>query len=454
VSFPRYPNYKPSGVEWLGDVPAHWNVDRLKRSLTSCQNGIWGEEPRQDENDIPCVRVADFDRQRLRVELYEPTIRNVTEKERAGRVLGRGDLLIEKSGGGESQPVGVVVLYDDTKPAVCSNFLARVKLAEGMNASFWRFVHAAAYAVRLNARSIKQTSGIQNLDASQYFDERAGFPPLDEQARIAAFLDAETAKIDALVAEQQRLLELLKEKRRAVISHAVTRGLNSNAPLKPSGIEWLGDVPTHWTQAPIRFYARLESGHTPSRNHPEYWEDCQIPWFSLADVWQIRREARRYITETAEMVSDLGIQNSAARVLPKGTVMLSRTASVGFSAIMDVPMATTQDFANWVCGPALKPEFLLYVFSAMKGEFRRLMMGSTHNTIYMPDIAAMRCGVPPIAEQEEIVRYLDRQTEKLDELAATAERSVDLLRERRIALISAAVTGQIDVRVLSPRKAV
>ena len=102
MSFPRYPSYKDSGVEWLGEVPKHWEIDRIKRSTVSCQNGIWGDEVQQDANDIPCVRVADFDRQRLRVELSEPTIRNVTEKERLGRVLSQGDLLLEKSGGGES----------------------------------------------------------------------------------------------------------------------------------------------------------------------------------------------------------------------------------------------------------------------------------------------------------------------------------------------------------------
>ena len=213
---------KDSGIEWLGQVPTHWEVDRLKRSTVSAKNGIWGDEAQQDENDIPCVRVADFDRQALRVELSEPTIRNVLEKERVGRVLTEGDLLLEKSGGGENQPVGFVVLYDYSRPAVCSNFVARVQTAHGMSSSFWRYVHAAAYAIRLNTKSIKQTSGIQNLDASQYFDERAAFPPHLEQTQIATFLDRETAKIDELTVEARYAIELLQERRTALISAAVT----------------------------------------------------------------------------------------------------------------------------------------------------------------------------------------------------------------------------------------
>jgi len=260
MSFPRYPKYKASGVEWLGEVPEEWAVDRIKRSILSSKNGVWGNEPQQDESDIPCVRVADFDRQRLRVELSEPTIRNVLQSERVGRVLCKGDLLLEKAGGGDLQPVGCVVLYDDERQAVCSNFVARVQIAPGMDASFWRYVHAAAYTVRLNTRSIKQTSGIQNLDGSQYFDERAPFPPLPEQTAIAEFLDRETGKIDELVAEQRRLMELLKEKRQAVISHAVTKGLNPHAPMKPSGIEWLGDVPAHWVVGKCGYYLSILSG--------------------------------------------------------------------------------------------------------------------------------------------------------------------------------------------------
>ncbi len=246
MKLPRYPKYKDSGVKWLGQVPEHWAVTRMKWSVTACKNGVWGNEAQQDEDDIPCVRVADFDRNRITVKLNEPTIRNVPKKDRVGRMLRRGNLLLEKSGGGDQQPVGCVVLYDDDAPAVCSNFIARVEIASELSASYWRYVHAAAYSVRLNIRSINQTSGIQNLDQTRYFDEDGAFPPPDEQESIAVFLEHETGKIDLLIDEQQRLIELLKEKRQAVISHAVTKGLNPDSPMKSSGVKWLDEVPAHW----------------------------------------------------------------------------------------------------------------------------------------------------------------------------------------------------------------
>jgi type I restriction enzyme S subunit len=213
---------------------------------------------------------------------------------------------------------------------------------------------------------------------------------------------------------------------------------------KDSGIEWIGEVPGHWRTGKVRQFARLESGHTPSRQHPEYWENCTVPWFTLADVWQIRDGHKTYVSETKERVSELGLINSSARLLPKGTAILSRTASVGFSAIMGCDMATTQDFANWVCGGQVIPEFLLYVLKGMGSEFDRLMMGSTHQTIYMPDIAKLAMAAPTLEEQTAIIGFLDYETAKIDALVEEQQRLIALLKEKRQAVISHAVTKGLD----------
>lgn len=451
MSFPRYPKYKDSGVEWLGQVPAHWVVDRLKRSIVSCQNGIWGDDRRDDETDLPCIRVADFDRVRLCVNAPDPTIRSIGEKERAGRILEPGDLLLEKSGGGEGQPVGCVVLYDDARPAVCSNFVARVRLAPGMSPSYWRYAHAAAYAVRLNLRSVKQTSGIQNLDSSQYLDERAAFPPVGEQAAIAAFLEREAERIDALVAEQRRLIELLKEKRQAVISHAVTKGPSPDVAMKPSGIDGLGSVPAHWTVTKMKWVAKMESGHTPDKKVAEYWQGGDIPWVSLNDTGYLL--AHDYISETAYQTTELGIANSSAHLLPTKAVVFSRDATIGRCAITARPMAVSQHFIAWVCGERLVPEYLLLRLRSMVGELERLTTGATIKTIGMPEVKTLATPVPPVAEQDAIVAFVREHVAQIDDLIENSRRAVDLLQERRAALISAAVTGQIDVRGVVPTEA-
>lgn len=220
--FQAYPSYKSSAAPWFNKIPTAWTVDRIKASILRCKNGIWGDEAQGGDGDISCVRVADFDRESLVAKAEIPTIRFVTNKERQGRILQKGNLLLEKSGGGENQPVGFVVLYGQDSPAVCSNFVARMQLSEGMVPSFWRYFHAAAYSVRLNVGSINQTSGIQNLDQDRYFNERAPFPPQDEQEAIARFLDTETQRIDKLIEEQRNQIELLRERRAALIAEAVT----------------------------------------------------------------------------------------------------------------------------------------------------------------------------------------------------------------------------------------
>jgi type I restriction enzyme S subunit len=216
---------------------------------------------------------------------------------------------------------------------------------------------------------------------------------------------------------------------------------------KDAGVEWLGEIPAHWNVKRTKFAARLRSGHTPSRQNLEYWADCTIPWFSLADVWQIRDGQVEYVTDTNEKISELGLANSSARLLPKGTVMLSRTASVGFATIMGVDMATTQDFVNWVCGPDLRPEYLLQVFRSMHQEFRRLTMGSTHQTIYMSDVGQFSTPLPSIAEQDRIVGFVRERTREIDSLVAKKERLIELLQEQRTALITRAVTKGLDPNV-------
>lgn len=215
------PKLRDSGVEWLGQVPAHWEIARLKWSTTGCIGGVWGDEP-DGVDDLLCVRVADFDRHAARVSLQHPTLRSVSTSHREGRMLSVGDMLLEKSGGGIKQLVGCVVLFDHEVPAVCSNFVGRVGPAADADPVYWTYVHRALYAGRLNYPAIKQTTGIQNLDTTAYFDTPVAFPPYPEQVAIAGYLDAAADRIGALRAKAELSIERLSEYRSAVISAAVT----------------------------------------------------------------------------------------------------------------------------------------------------------------------------------------------------------------------------------------
>ncbi|MFG3475402.1 restriction endonuclease subunit S [Streptomyces sp. NPDC047980] len=187
--------------------------------------------------------------------------------------------------------------------------------------------------------------------------------------------------------------------------------------------------------------ARLGSGHTPSRSKPEYWENCTVPWITLADVWQLRDGRTNVISETKEMVSPLGLANSAAVKHPAGTVILSRTASVGFSAIMGRDMATSQDFATWTCGSKLEPRYLLHALRGMAPDLKRVATGSTHKTIYMPDIEQLRVPLPPLEEQRRIAEFLDAETARIDKTRTTMRRLYVVLHERRDAQRSLILRG-------------
>lgn len=305
-----------------------------------------------------------------------------------------------------------------------------------------------AYTLRtMNLGQYSVTAAQPGIGVGQVMALDLYVPEPEEQRAIADFLDEQTARIDTLIDTQTRLITTLRERRHAVLTDAVTGGRTATPDLRPSGVRWAGDVPATWDVANIRRYAAMKTGHTPSRTEPSYWINCTIPWVTLADVWQLRDERATYLApETQTQISALGLANSAAELLPAGTVVLSRTASVGFAGIMPIPMATSQDYWNWVCGPKLLPEYLLATFRAMRDEFRSMVMGSTHKTIYQPVAANITIVVPTVDEQRDIVNYLKQQTARIDTLIDKTEQHIALARERRAALITAAVTGQIDVR--------
>ena len=437
--FKPYPSYKDSGAEWLEKVPAHWEVMPLKR-IGDLQAGAGFPDNEQGvtTEEIPFFKVGDMGMPGNEREMREcqHTVSQVTARRLGAFVFPAKTIVFAK--------VGAALLLNRRRLLVQRSCMDNNMM--GFMPSTCDPTWAMYWLSGLDMGEIANPGAVPSVNEGQMRETPAIVPPKREQIAIATFLDRETASIDALVAKKERLIQLLQEERSALITGAVTKGLDRDGPMKESGVEWLGKIPAHWQVKRTKFVARLRSGHTPSRQHPEYWMECTIPWFGLADVWQIRDGLTEYISETSEKISELGLTNSAARLLPKGTVILSRTASVGFSAIMDTDMATTQDFVNWVCGPALRPEYLLYVFRSMQHEFRRLTMGSTHQTIYMPDVSRFTTPIPPVPEQELIVALIRRESRRIDSLIGKVGHAIERLKELRIALICAAVTGKIDVR--------
>jgi type I restriction enzyme S subunit len=352
MSFPKYPAYKDSGMEWLGEVPVHWQLKRLK-FVAKVQTGLAkGKDHGGSATiEVPYLRVANV--QDGYLDLTDMATMPIPVADLDRYQLRFGDVLMNE--GGDFDKLGRGHIWSgEVAPCIHQNHVFAVRPTGVSPAWLNAYTGSAAAQFYFMTRS-KQSTNLASISSTNIMELPLPVPPEAEQAQILRFITNQRDRIDTLIEEQQRLIELLKEKRQAVISQAVTKGLDPSVPMKDSGVEWIGLIPNHWVGIPIRLVARLESGHTPSRSRPDWWVNCTVPWFSLADVWQIRECGSDVIHETKEMVSELGLANSSARILPKGTVMLSRTASVGFAAIMGIDMATTQDFANWVCGDRLLP---------------------------------------------------------------------------------------------------
>lgn len=401
-----YPAYKHSGVEWLGEIPLHWELRRLKTIASVQLSNVDKKSVEGQESVGLCNYVDVYYNERITADLGFMAATATPEQVRRFS-LRAGDVLITKDSESWTDIAVPAVVAEDMPSVLCGYHLA---LARPEGDCDGAFLARAFSAIGPRDQFQVAANGITRfgLGGDAIRTGLFAMPPRQEQGAIARFLDRETAKIDALVAKKERLIELLQENRTALIAQAVTKGLDPGAPMKDSHVDWLGRIPGHWGAKRTKYAARLRSGHTPSRQHPEYWLDCTVPWFGLADVWQIRDGQTEYVTDTAEKISELGLANSAARLLPRGTVILSRTASVGFSAIMGGDMATTQDFVNWVCGPHLRPEYLLYVFRSMQHEFRRLTMGSTHQTIYMPAVGGFSTICRPLRSKTRSLHSYER----------------------------------------------
>ncbi|WP_421265672.1 restriction endonuclease subunit S [Aeromonas veronii] len=441
-----YPQYKDSGVEWLGVIPTHWSLHALKRTVSGCSNGIWGDEP-NGEDDLIVLRVADFDRNKLTVSEDKLTYRSISEKERKTRLLKKGDLLIEKSGGGEKTLVGCVVIFDKDYSAVTSNFVAKMSPRKTYCSNFLRYAFSHLYAGRVNYPSIKQTTGIQNLDSDSYLMEHFCFPDSSEQQTIAAFLDNETARIDRLIAQQQRLIELLKEKRQSVISHAVTKGLNPNAPMKDSGIEWLGQVPEHWIVKPLRHLGYCQNGinigaEAFGSGYPFVsYGDAVLPETGSGLVQSTPEDRKRYsllagdvlFTRTSETIEEIGF----------ASVCLKTIENASFAGFLIRFRPNSND---------LDANYSKYYFSnqLLRAFFIKEMNLITRASLSQDLLKTMPVVLPPRTEQKAIAEVLDEKSKRFDRLQQLGEEQIKILQERRTALISAAVTGKIDLRGWTP----
>jgi len=318
-----------------------------------------------------------------------------------------GDIAIAVSSG-SSALVGKTAILQEAWEGSVGAFCAILRARNGVSQ---RYLAQWFRGPAFNAWREKKTRGanIQNLQISELAALEFALPPLDEQERLANVMEKQVAaaRIAGLACEQQASLAA------RINSAELSQQFHGSAPISANPI--LPAAPNAWKWYALKNLARLESGHTPSRRRPEWWGG-DVPWLALPDI---RKLHGKYAYETAENTNDAGLTNSSARLLPVGTVCLSRTASVGFTTILGKPMATSQDFCNWICNPEkLDPEFLMFAFMASHEAIRELGSGAVHKTIYMPTIQTFHICAPEIDEQRRIARTLHDRLAAAETLTA------------------------------------
>ena len=423
ISSQPYPDYKCSGTDWPEEIPSHWKLKRLRTAVANHTTGTWGSDP-DGINDLPCIRVADFDRKRLRVHVSKPTFRAIEPTDRPKRTLQLGDLILEKSGGGEKQPVGSIMLYDHQLLAVTSNFIERLTLHQEHNPAFFTYVHSALYARGVTTRSIKQTTGIQNLDVQSYLSETVGVPDLHEQNAIVRYLDHADETISHYISAKERLITLLEEQRQAVIHQVVTRGLDPNVPLKPSGIPWIGDAPNHWAVRRLRTLVDISTGGKDTINKVE---DGKYPFYVRS--------------QTVEKINTWSFD---------GEAVLTAGDGVGVGKVfhyIEGKFDYHQRVYKFSKFTELAGKFFYHYFRAMlRFETSQGTAKSTVDSLRLPMLQNFPVLVPPQNEQIILIQALDRSTANTDDAIELTKRQIDLVNEYRTRLIADVVTGQIDVR--------
>lgn len=294
----------------------------------------------------------------------------------------------------------------------------------------------------LRLDSISKDSAVPGLAREDAYEHLVPFCSADEQCAIASFLDRETLRIDLLIEKKRRQIELLQEKRTALISHAVTKGLNPDVKMKDSGFEWLGEIPEHWALKPLKRTFRILNGSTPKSSEPTYW-DGDIPWVTPDDLGSMKGDT---LETTQRMITQEGYESCGTSLAPAGSLILSTRAPIGHLALAGVPMCTNQGCRSLAFRGEDNIRFYYYKLLAAKQELESWGQGCTFKELSRDRLGHVFLSSPPIDEQRAIAAFLDRETARIDAMIGKVRDSIEKLREYRTALISAAVTGKIDVR--------
>ncbi|MGP9672627.1 restriction endonuclease subunit S [Pseudoalteromonas sp. AOP31-A2-14] len=430
--YKAYSDYKDSGSYWLGKIPTHWAATELKRYSFVKGGYAFSSESFKDSGK-PVIRIGDI-KQDGSVSVKNCKYIDTNNSTQFSEYLvNKGDLLMAMTGA----TIGKAGWYLEDETALLNQRVGAFKCNKNkLNYQFfWYVLNSLGYQSYI---SLTAFGGAQpNISDTGMVGYYSAVPTIQEQQKIANFLDHETAKIDTLIAKQEKLIELLKEKRQAVISHAVTKGLNPNAPMRDSGVEWLGEVPEHWEVLPTKRFFRLVT--EPSiKNHGQ----------ELLSVYTAIGVAPR---KDLEQKGNKASNTDGYWAVRKGDIIVNKLlAWMGAIGYSDYDGVTSPAYDILRKTKDINPKFYHYLFRQKftQNEFKRWSRGimEMRLRLYFEELGRIMMPMPSKEEQNAIVQEIEKMHCIFAELEDKANLQIELLKERKTALISAAVTGKIDVR--------
>lgn len=447
MKYKKYPNYKDSGIDWLGEIPEHWNVNTIKSLL---------EERKESNSPLKTENILSLCMYRGVIPYSEKGNSGNKAKEdlTAYKLAYPGDIVLNSmnvvaGSVGLSKYFGAVSpVYYMLKPRKKQDkveFFNDIFQSESFQKSL--FGLGNGIMVKESESTGKLNTIRMRIPMDKLNTVLIPYPPSEEQQQIATFLDNATAKIDTLIEKQTKLIEILKEKRQAVISYAVTKGINPDVKMKDSGVEWLGEIPEHWDLPKIKYFALTDSGGTPtSTNREEYYDNGIYPWIRTTDL------NNSELFSTPIKITQKAIKDTACNLIKSGSILIGMyggAGTIGKHSLLRFTATINQAVCSITPNKNVIPEYLHFFIQFYRPYWMIGAMGTRKDpNIGQDTINNRKVPIPPHAEQKLIINYLDEKTSKIDTLIEKSNKSIELLKEKRTALISVCVTGKIDVREL------
>ena len=445
----RYDSYKDSGVEWIGKIPSGWK--RTKLHILKCsgeidyQDGNHGSvHPKSEdfiENGIPFLRPTDVFQNYISKEKLKYIPEEYVKKLRIGFTK-QGDIIFVNRGN-----IGTTTIltgFENFTNVIINPQLTYIRTKEKLVNSNYLFYQTQSDVFQSN-RDLKLGNGsvLNFLGLSDLGDYEMVIPPLSEQQQIVSFLDTKTSLIDSLIEKTQRKIELLKEKRTSLINEVVTKGLNPNVEMKDSGVEWIGEIPSGWEFVRIGHLNRVVRGGSPRPSgDPRFFNGDFIHWITVKDITS---KTGKYVTTTDTKLTEEGMKQS--RVLEPETLVLTNSGvTLGIPGILKIRGCINDGSVSFLdMSPKIERDYLYYFWTTQTELLLEQQSGYGQPNLNIEIVSNVRLPLPPLSEQQQIVEYLDEQTQLMDKTISIEEKRIELLKEYRQSLISEVVTGKLKV---------